>query len=716
MAVLQKIRNKGVLLVASIAVALFLFVVGDALRGGEILFAQSKQQAGEIDGKSLSIQDYQKMVDELQVYYEIMSQKSSFSEDELNRIKDEAWQNYIQSSLIKKECDILGISVTDEEIAEIVRMGATQLLQVPFFMNQQTGRYDYSSLQNFLSEYKKMKDSNTQVPEVYEKLYKYYMFVQKSVRDQLLGSKYQTLVAKCLLSNPVEAKMSFEGRNTESDIVLAAIPFSSVDDAKISVSDEEVKAKYNEDKEKYRQTVETRDIKYIDVQIQASGEDRIATENEMNDAYSKLVVATDNNAAGNVVRSNASLMAYSNVLKGKEAYPAMISAQLDSMSVGQAVKPAYDAMTNTYYTFKLLNKTVEADSVLYRQLAVIGNNEKEISTKADSIIKAINEGATLKSIAKKYNQEGDSMWITTSAYQNSNLDADNALFISTLYGMNKGETKKLSLPNGYTVVLQVVDTKNPITKYNVAAIVKELKFSDETYKNEYNKFSSFVASNTTVDKLEANAEKNGYRILSLNDVANNAHNIAGVHKTNDIVKWLFDEAEEGAVSQLYECGDNNHLMLVALTGINEIGYRPIDRVKDEIKETLKNNKKAEMIMAEVKGINSIESAVKAKNVISDTVNHISFANPSFIRATNASEPIVSAAAAKAANGSFAGPIKGNSGVYMLKVIGKNKTAEKYDAKSEESNLANTALRMAMNGVIYDLYQNANVKDLRYKFF
>ncbi|MCM1312999.1 MAG: SurA N-terminal domain-containing protein [Bacteroides sp.] len=716
MAVLQKIRNKGVLLVASIAVALFLFVVGDALRGGEVLFAQSKQQAGEVNGESLSIQDYQKMVDELQVYYEIMSQKNSFSEDELNRIKDEAWQNYIQSSLIKKECDALGLSVTDDEIAEVIRMGATQLLQVPFFMNQQTGRYDYSSLQNFLSEYKKMKDASTQIPEVYEKLYKYYMFVQKSVRDQLLGSKYQTLIAKCLLSNPIEAKMAFDGRNTESDVVLAAIPFSSVDDSKISVSDEDVKAKYNEDKEKYRQSVETRDIKYIDVQIQASREDKAATESEMSEAYDKLAVASDNAAAGNVVRSNASLMAYANVLKSKDAYPAMISVQLDSMAVGQTVRPAYDAMTNTYYTFRLLDKVTEADSVLYRQLAVGGNNEQEIAAKADSIIGAINGGATLKSIAKKYNQEGDSMWISTAAYQNSNLDAENALFISTLYGMNKGETKKLSLPNGYTVILQVVDTKNPITKYNVAAVVKELKFSDETYKNEYNKFSSFVASNTTAEKLEANAEKNGYRLLSLNDVANNAHNIAGVHKTNDIVKWLFDEAEKGAVSQLYECGDNNHLMLVTLTNINKEGYRPLDKVKDEIKESLKNDKKAELIMADVKGIANIENALKVKNVISDTVNHISFANPSFVRATNASEPVVSATATKAANGAFAGPVKGNNGVYMMKVINKSKTAEKYDAKSEEANLSNTALRMAMNGVIYDLYQNADVKDLRYKFF
>lgn len=716
MAVLQKIRSKGVLLVACIAVALFLFVVGDALRGGEVLVAQSKQQAGEINGNSLSIQDYQKLVDEIQVYYEIMNQKSSFSEDELNRIKDEAWQNYVQNTLIKKECDALGLSVTDEEIAEMVRMGASQLLQVPFFMNQQTGRYDYSSLQTFLSEYKKMKDTNAQIPEVYEKLYKYYMFVQKSIRDQLLSSKYQTLIAKCLISNPIEAKMSFEGRNTESDIVLAAIPFSSVEDNNITITDAEIKAKYNEDKEKYRQAIETRDIKYIDVQIQASNEDKVATENEMTEAYNKLTEATDNNIAGNIVRSNASLMPYSNILKGKEAYPAMISAQLDSMAVGQTNKPAYDAITNTYYTFKLLDKATEADSVLYRQIAVMGTNKKEISTKADSIVNAINGGATLKSIAKKYNQEGDSMWISTSAYQNSNLDADNALFISTLYGMEKGETKKLSLQNGYTVILQVVDKKNPITKYNVAAIVKELKFSDDTYKNEYNKFSSFVASNATLEKLEANAEKNGYRLLSLNDVTNNAHNVAGVHKTNDIIKWLFDEAEENGVSQLYECGDNNHLMLVALTGINKEGYCPIEKVKDEIKESLKNDKKAEKIIADIKGTSSIEQASKIKNAISDTVNHVSFANPSFIRATNASEPIVSAIAAKTANGAFAGPVKGNNGVYMLKVIKKNKTAEKYDAKSEEGSLANTALRMAMNGVIYDLYQKAEVKDLRYKFF
>ncbi|MDE5740198.1 MAG: SurA N-terminal domain-containing protein, partial [Bacteroidaceae bacterium] len=70
MAVLQKIRSKGVLLVSIIALALFLFVAGDLFRGLESVFQSSSQQVGEVNGKTVSIQEYQKMVDDLQTYYE----------------------------------------------------------------------------------------------------------------------------------------------------------------------------------------------------------------------------------------------------------------------------------------------------------------------------------------------------------------------------------------------------------------------------------------------------------------------------------------------------------------------------------------------------------------------------------------------------------------------------------------------------------------------
>lgn len=716
MAALQKIRSKGVLLVTIIAVALFLFVAGDLFRGLESLFQKSSQQVGEVDGKSISIQDYQKLVDDMQTYYEIAQQKSSFSEDELNRIKDEAWQTYVQQQLIQTQCEKLGLAVSDAEISDIVKTGLSQMLQVPVFMNQQTGRYDFAMVNQFLTEYKKLKESGTQIPETYEKIYKYYLFAQRQIRDQLLTQKYQVLLSQCFLSNPVEAKLVYEGRVEESDLLLAAIPAASVKDDDVKVTDEELTAKYNEDKEQYQQVIETRDVKVIDVAVVASDADKKATETEMAEAAAKLAAATSNATAGNVVRQATSLLPYSDVYKSKDAFPSMISSTLDSTAVGIVKSPAFDPMTNTYYTYKVLGKATQPDSVLFRQLGVIGKDEADIAKKADSIMTALSAGANFKDIAKKYNQEGDSSWIATAQYQGAALDADNSLYINTIFGMNSGETKKLKLENGSTVILQVLKTANPVVKYNVAAVVKELKFSDETYSKEYNKFSSFVAENNTLEKMEANAAKSGYTVRPLNDLTASAHGIAGIRATRDALKWVFDEAKEGDVSPLYECGSNDHLLLVALTGINKEGYRSQEKLKDELTEMVKTEKKIAKIYESAKNVKSMADAQKLKDVVVDTIKHVSFSAPAFIASTGASEPLVSAVAAKTAKGAFAGPVKGNNGVYMLQVINKTKTDEKFDAKAEESTIAMSNFRNASSTIINSLYLKAKVKDNRYKFF
>lgn len=720
MAVLQKIRNRGILLVSIIAIALFLFVMGDLLRGGEGLINQSRQNVGEIDGTSVSIQDYQSVFEDFQVYNEIAQQRTSTSEEENNQLKDMAWNTMIQNKLIEKECNALGIGVTDDEVAEVIRSGQNQLLQVPAFANQQTGRYDYAQLTTFLNEYKRLKDAGEQIPEVYEKLYKYYMFVQKQVRSQLLANKYQTLASKCVMSNPVEAKQTFEDRANESDVLLVSIPFTSVADDKVTVSDADIEAKYKAEKEKYKQYVESRDVKLIDVQVVASDADRKALAIEMDSACAQLAAATTNAQAGNVARQNTSLLSYSDVMKTKDAFPQMIKNRLDgdstSLAVGQTSKPVYDAATNSFYTMKLLDKKVVADSVLFRQMAVIGKDEQDIAKKSDSIMNAISSGAKFKDIAKKYNQVGDSAWITTAQFQNSALDADNTNFINTLYNMTTGQTKALKFTNGNTVILQVLESRNPVTKYNVAAVVRELKFSDDTYSSEYNKFSSFLAANSTIEQLEANATKEGYTVRPLTDITTSNHNVAGIHNTRDAIKWLFDEAKVNSISQLYECGDNDHLLVVALTGINPEGYASVDKVKDMLRTQLLNEKKAEKILADAANVKDIAAAKKIAGAVVDSVNHVSFGAPAFIRSVGSSEPIVSALASKTAQGKFAGPVKGNGGVYMLQVLKKNKTVEKYDEKAEQSQLANSNFRYISQSILNSLFLKANVKDARYKFF
>ena len=717
MAALQQIRSKGVLLVAIIALALFLFVAGDLFRGLESIFQNSNQQIGEVNGQTVSIQEYQKMLEDVQNAHEWAEQKSSFSEEELNRFKDEAWDSYVMAQLIEKQCKELGLAVSDDEVSEMVKSGNSQLLRIRPFVNQQTNNYDFSVVNTFLTEYKKMKDAGSQVPEEYEKLYNHYLYAQRQIRTQLLQQKYVILLSQCYLSNPVEAKQAFEARNNEAKLLLAALPASSVKDEDVPVTDNEIKEKYNEDKEKYQQLAETRDVKLIDVMVVASDEDKKAAEQDLAEAATKLAEATTNDAAGNVVRQASSLTPYSDVYKTKEAFPRMIAANLDSVAVGSVAKPTYDGMTNTYYTYKVLGKITQADSVLYRQLAVVGKDEADVAQKADSIMTALNGGASFKDIAKKYNQTGDSTWFTTEAYQSYTLSADDALFANTIIGLNAGENKKLTLENGATIIFQALKTANPVTKYNVASVVKELRFSDETYSKEYNKFASFVANNTTLNDIEANAPKSGYTVRPIAGVAKNAHGIAGIRATRDALKWVFDEAKVGDVSQLYECGSNDHLLLVVLTGINEEGYASVEQAKEQITAQLKAEKKVEKLYEKTKNVKNIAEAEKLQGVVVDTISHVSFSNNTFVPATGTSEPLIGVVAAQTAKGAFAGPVKGNNGVYMFQVLDKSKTEEKFDAKAEQDQLGMSNFgRNVYNSVIDALYRKASPKDNRYKFF
>lgn len=714
MAALGKIRKHGVLLVTAIAIALFLFVAGDLIRGGETLFHKNQQNVAEIAGEAVSIQEYQKMFDELQDYYEIVNGTSVSGEDDLNRIKDEAWQTYVQNTLIAKECEELGITVTDAEVAEIIKNGQSQLLQVPLFMNRQSGRYDYSIVQTFLNEYKTLKESGN-VPEQYEKYYTYYMFAQKQIRNQYLTQKYQVLLSQIMLSNPVEAKQSFADRTNETEVILASLNLSKIADDKVTVTDDEINSKYKEDKEKYQQMIETRDIKYIDVAVTPSEQDKKDAEQAINESYTKLAAAATNTAAGNVCRQATSLLNFNDLLKKKDAYPQMIADLLDSTAVGTTTLPKYDAMTNTYYTFKILDKQTQADSVLYRQLAVTGADEAASKASADSIVNALNGGASYADIAKKYNQRSDSAWISTSQYQNGNYQADDITMLKTIYSLQPNEVKSIKLTNGYNIVVQVLDRKGAVEKYNVAAIVKTLNFSDATYNAACNKFNSFLAQNNTKEKIEANAEKSGYNVLSYPDVTSNSHNIAGIHGTREALKWLFDDADKGDVSQLYECGDNDHLLIVMLDEVNPKGYRPLSKVSPDIKSQLVNEKKVGMLAEQLKGVKSVAEA-KSKGAEVDTVNHISFANPTFVRATASSEPVVSAAASKATKGAFVGPVKGNGGAYVMQVVNKSKTSEKFDAKQEQEQNAQVYFRAVAQTAINTLYLKANVTDNRYKFF
>ena len=711
MAALGKIRKRGVALVIIIGLGLFAFIAEEAFRSCEATKNQQRQQIGEVLGNKINVQEFQALVDEYQEVVKMSQGVDNLSEEQLNSLKDEVWNSFVNEQIVKSEADKIGLTVTDEELQNMMKEGTNPMLMRTPFVNQQTGRFDVTMLTKFLADYKK-NASNPQMAESYQRIYKYWQFIEKQLRQQTLAQKYQALIANAMLTNPVSAKKAFEGQNQESDVLLASIAYNTINDNDVKIDEKELKAKYDEQKEMYKQTVETRDIKYVSYQVVASAADRKALMTTMQDASNKLQSGA---TPAEVVRKAQSQFPYTGIAATKRAYPSDIAAKLDSMSVGQTTAPFETKFDNTLNVVKLISKTMMPDSIEYRQIQVGGETVEAARKTADSIYTALKAGADFDEIAKKYGQTAQKQWLTSAMYENSNtMDEESKNYLNSINTLGVNELKNLEFSQG-NIVLQVTARKAMVEKYDVAVIKHTIDFSKDTYSEAYNKFSQYVSENKTIADLEKNAAKFGFRVQERKDLFNSEHNVVGLRSTREAMKWIFD-AKDGEVSPLYECGNNDNLLVVALTGIHPVGYRSLDAVKEMVKSEVLRDKKFEQIKAKFAGVADIEAA-KAKGARIDSVNQVTFSAPVFVQATGASEPALSGAIAASKQGDFSKSlVKGNGGAYLFKVLKKaNREGVKYDEKATEQMLKQQAVQAASR-FIQELYQKANVVDNRYLFF
>ena len=714
MAAIGKIRSWGPVLATVIGLALFAFIAEEMFRSCEATSNERRQQVGEVLGKKISVQDFQNLVDEYQEVIKMTQGRDNLSEEELNQVKDQVWQQFVNNTILEAEAKKLGLTVTDKEMQNLLRAGTNPMLMQTPFVNQQTGRFDASQLTKFLDDYKKMQSQgNAQMMEQYERIYKYWKFMEKNIRQQLLAEKYQQLLAQCLFSNPVSAKMAFDAQNEESDVLLAALPYSTIKDSEVEVSDAELKAKYDEQKEMFKQYVESRDIKYVDYQVVASKADRDALMKTMQEAQQNLSAGM---TPAEVVRKAQSQIAYTGIYATRSAFPSDIAAKVDSMAVGQVTAPFETAYDNTLNVVKLVNKTQLPDSVEYRQIQVGGETAEAARKTADSIYTALQGGADFEALAKKYGQTGQKQWMTSAMYERAQtIDADTKTYIQTINSLEAGQLKNLEFSQG-NIVLQVTARKAFVTKYDVAVVKHTIDFSKQTYSDAYNKFSQFVSENNTIEGLEKNAAKFGFRVQERQDLYSSEHNVAGIRSTREAMKWIFD-AKSNTVSPLYECGNNDHLLVIGLTAIHPVGYRELDgSLKEQVKQEVIRDKKFDKAAEKLAGVKDI-AAAKAKGAVVDSVRQITFSAPVFVQSAGASEPALSGAVSAVKQGQFSpAVVKGNGAAYLFQVLSKKqREGAKFDEKQQAQQLRQMAMQAA-GRFMNELYLKAGVVDNRYLFF
>ena len=661
------------------------------------------------------MQEYQTLVGEYQELLKFLGQ-GNFDEEQLNSLRDEVWNTCVLNKMVEKEAKELGLTVTDDEVVKVLQEGThPAIMQNPLLsrlVDPQTRTLDINKVNMYRENMKAQAQTNAQAAEEYEAFTHSWALAEKMLAQNLLTNKYQMLLAGCVLSNPVSAKAAFDNQNIESQALVASMPYSQINDNDVEVSEADLKAKYEELKEGFKNYQDSRDIKFVSVQVAASQKDRDELMKVMNKAYAEL--QGDSLAVTEVIRTSQSNVSYLGLPVSRAALPTDLADSITKMSVGQVTAP-FESRDNTFNVVKFLGKTSVADSIEYRFISLVGMNGAAAS--ADSIVKAVNAGAPFDSIAKNYGQRAEKTWMRSTDYeQASTLSADDKQYFTTLLNAPVNEVKNLTFAQG-NVVLQVTQRRGSVEKYDVAIVKHSIDFSNETYNEAYNKFSQFVSESQDLAGLQEKAAEYGYTVLD-RTIRNTDHTIANIRSTHDALKWVFSEAEENQISQVYDrCGDNDRLLVVGLSKVNPKGYESMASVEETLKQEVLIDKKYAKLAEKLANVKTIAEA-KAQGARVDTVSHITFASPAYVPGAMSPEVALSGAVAGVEKGAVSkAPVKGRSGAYFFQVLDRAARAGvQFNAAQQQQMLSQQGMQQTVRMAMQELYNNLDIKDNRYIFF
>lgn len=752
MAALQTLRNKPALLMTVIGGALLLFIVTLT----DFNSCSRPNVEGEVNGKELTYEDYEAQVSSEENLETLIL--DNITEEQKSEVRQRIWTRFEETNVLAKEIDKLGLTVTTEdvqnEIASVTPQQLQQIAQALQYGQATVANISYAQRimilmakyigQATVEGYKQfMKTADQQIsqyqkqdPTTAEMIYNIKqacLYCESQIPQDILMNRYMSLLAQGALSNPISAKMIFDESSTTLNFDIATVPYTSINDTTINITDADLKQKYEETKEYFRQSVPTRDVKMINITVTASPKDQsaiMAQVQAVEDTLRKVSTAED---VENVMRASKTEVTYMNVYVPKDIYTQSsldeVVKALDTLKVGGVTPTKVEARKSGgeqyISTYKLVDVKTTPDSLQICQLAV---DSKDL---ADSIVAAVQGGKTLSAISaehadvvQKYGLKGDTTWNAVRYYVESNADTSSVSPYTDICQIPVGTTAYYAVPNNQTgqpiyVVTSVLDSSTPSEKYNVAVVKYPIQFTQETYNNRKRALMEFLAKNRTIAEIEENAPKSGFTVIDRPNMStSNAMELRydiGGEGVRDAFIWTFDEAKEGEVSQVYECGtDNNRLLVVAVSKINDGDYVAWDNpsVKSQLEALVLRDKKAEQILASVKDVKDIEAAKKVKGV--------DFRNQPAVSLIQIAtyEPNFAGALERTETGKFTGAIKGATGIYMVQVNNKEVSTTGYNEATAMLNGSRALLSKIFGQTdnIFDTMINkADIVDKRYKF-
>ena len=697
MAVLEKIRVKlGVFITIIIALALLSFIIDPSTLQSVSSSMSSKYDVGEINGKSVSYNEFQKDVEYYTSISEMMSGSTVSTEQQQIAIRNEAWQALVSKFLFIKNAKAAGISVSEAEMLALTvgDMVSPMLAQNPAFADE-SGNFSKDRLVQFVQSVNTDASGN---------LKSFWDYLQNSIYTQQYYTKYGSLFTNSDFTNPLMMAREIEDNNNTTDVEFVMVPYGFQTDSSIVVSDSEIKSYYNSHKKFYKQQ-DSRDIEYVVFEVKPSDKDISAANEQLTAVYEEF--ATTDNMKNFLMRNSDRALSNYYYKKGELN---TISSDINDFvfNEGKGTSKVF-AKDNSFFAVRVLETRMVPDSVYVRHILLQGEQE----SLADSLVNVLKKGKdTFANVAALYSadqnsyaeERGDIGWMTQTymipGFESvMTADLDKIFILDTQYGKH---------------IVEVTKKTKAIEKKQVAILEKTALASKETFNSYYAK------ANTVATKAEGKyenfkkaVEEEGLYAHPVNKMLESTDRLGAIDDTKEVTRWAFEQKKAGKVSNIITV-NNNYFFVVAVKGIHKEGYTPVNEVAPAIKSVLYAEKlgvkKAAEIAEKIKGLDNMEAIAAALNTTVSTKEGITFASmnsqgldPKFIGAVSVAEP-----------GKISKPLAGNIGVYVYNVKAHDTGAffTEDDAKARDSQMSQYSLQTLLPVMM----QDADVKDNRARFY
>ena len=668
MTTLQRIRNHGIILLIVVGVAMLAFILGDFLNSGSSFFNRSRENVGVIAGHKVHYTEYEAAKDQLTEVYKIESGSNDINEELGMQIRSQVWQMMLMDYTLREQAQAIGMDVTSEELSNLcIGENPHQLITQRRAFYDETGKFNRFALINFLNSLAQEPETQEQAANM-QQAKNYWLYWENAVRLTHMQDKYVNLLSQLLTANPLDAKYAFDARQTTVNVEFVQQPFFAVADSLVKVTDADIKKLYNAQKEQYKRTP-NRSLVYVGFPIEPSEADFSEVEKLMktleNDFQTKEDVTT-------IVNSNSDIL-----YDGRDYSETTIPAEYKEFAFGKGVKKGqYTELTfanDTYSMARIMECGYsKPDSV---KLVLVANGEGT--------------------------EDVELGWFQASELQKTIADP--------AFAGRKGSTFTVSSGMGEQT-FKIADKSNPTPKVKLAILSRKVTPSSKTYGILYNEAKQFIVNNNSIDSLRQSAQELGLSVTPAFALDANADKVNDLKNSRPIVRWAY-EATVGDLSDVFECG--NQFVVAALTEINDGEYRTLNEVRAELQMQALADKKADYIINQLNGVTTLEAAAELFDAEIQSAEGISLA--SYRLGAAGVEPAVIGAALALESNTTSAPVKGNMGVYMVRIGEKTVAEGELNAEQEIQQLNMRTSYSAPYQAIALIEENAEVEDNRARF-